>query len=275
MTVAIVGAGWLGAELARACGSIAIARRAFMPRHLDGASVVVVASGRAMIRGNEPFARVLHDELRHLRSVLDAAIDAGARHVVVLGSSDVAGLAPVVEGTTPQAPRTPYALIKAALEDECVLRRRQGQPVTATRLAPVHGRGKARTTQLVQLSRLPVIPLPGGGRHSTGFVLLTDAVAAVRRLANQEVEDVPAVVAVGAGAVPLASLLRALATAQGRRTRVVHLPQPPGLDRFIPDRRLPDKLEWLLRLALPRAVLMEADVPVTALSDTAEELVQC
>jgi nucleoside-diphosphate-sugar epimerase len=219
---------------------------------------------------DERLTEVLQSELGHLREVLDACVDARASRIVVLGSSDVAGLAARVRGDTPQAPVGPYARVKAALEDECRLRADDGLPLTCVRLAPVHGPGKARSLALVRLARRPVIPLPGGGRQSIGFVLLDDAVRALQRLGGQPSAPV---VAVGGGPTPMRDLLGHLARAQGRHPRWLPVPIPATVLRPLADTLLPEPLHWLLRLSLPRVVEMEVDVPVTLLPEAAAALV--
>src|SRR5207237_7700370 len=131
-----------------------IRRRAFSPDLLPRGCRVLVASGRAALTAGRGFESSLAEELAHLRLVLDAAEEAGAERVVVLGSADVAGGSEVIDGRAPQGPRTRYAHVKAALEDECVIRHDRGLPVTSVRLAPVHGPGKRRSHALLRCARL-------------------------------------------------------------------------------------------------------------------------
>jgi nucleoside-diphosphate-sugar epimerase len=182
----------------------------------------------------------------------------------------VAGLADRVSGETPQSPLTPYARVKAALEDECVRRAAGGLPVTAVRLAPVHGAGKERSASLMRLSQRSVIPLPASGKHSIGFVLLKDALRAVQWLAEN---PAPAVVAVGGGPTPLRDLLRCLAWAQRMNPRFVSIPLPTAALRKVAPLSIPDPLHWLLRLSLPREVAMDVPVPITPLAEAAAMLV--
>lgn len=268
-TPLVVGQGWFGSTLAGRMGWRSVSRRNFRPGAVPPGACVVVASGRSSIgRAEGPAA--IRTELDHLRRVLDSCDAARARRVVVLGSADVAGLAPEIRATTPQDPRTLYAEVKTVAEDECVGRAAAGQPVTCVRMGPIHGVGKHRTAVLVDVAGWPVVPLPGAAAHSTGFILVDDAVEAVAWLTAN---DAPAVVAVGAGHVPLRGLLSALAQAQGSRLRVVPVPGVQPLVRLA-SRRLPsDKAQWLIRLALPRAVHMELPVPLTPLDEAARILV--
>ncbi len=268
--VVVVGAGWIGRAVAAAQGVSAISRRAFRATDIPPGSRVVVASGRSTIARVEGLQNPLQDEVAHLRVVLDAAESSCARQVVVLGSSDVAGLAPVIDGRTAQDPRTVYAQVKAALEDECTSRRAGGVPVTYLRLAPVHGAGKRRTSSLVGLSRLPVIALPNGGDHSTGFILLSDAVRAIEWLLDH---PAPAVQSVGGGDTPLRLLLQLLAQAQGRRLRCVPVPFPARTAGRLLGPRGPDQIQWALRLACARSVLMDPPVKAASLENAAQTLV--
>lgn len=268
--VVAVGAGWIGRAVAASLGTEAIPRRGFGPvLELPPGRPVVVASGRSSIPVGAGAGAALRDELIHLRLVLDAAERAGAPRIVVLGSSDVAGMAAEIDATTPQDPRTTYAEVKAALEDECVLRHQRGVPVTCVRLAPAHGPGKARSRALVRLSRLPLVPLPNGGRHSTGFVLLADAVRAIHWLIEH---DAPAVQAVGAGHTPLRQLLAALAEEQGRRLHSLAVPVPATAAAFLGGVGS-DRAQWALRLASPRAVRMDPPIETTSLTEAARMLV--
>jgi len=269
--VAIVGAGWLGRALARHFDVTAIPRRAFHADRVAPGSSVYVASGRSAISSDEDFSAALRAELAHLRSVLVACERAGARRVVVLGSSDVAGLDERVVGTSPLHPLTPYARVKAALEDECGLQHERGAPLTVVRLAPVHGPGKRRTATLLRLARQPVVPLPGNGRHSIGFVLLDDAVRALAELADR---PSPCVVSVGAGHTPLRDLLDCLARAQAHHPRWAPIPLPRWALRRAATMTLPDHLHWIVRISLPRQVAMEVPVEVTPLPAAGRILVR-
>lgn len=266
----VVGAGWLGRALATRLGVEPVPGRSFGTDDIVPETSVYVATGRPSLpvtaRGG--LAGALRSELGRLRTVLDACTS--ARRVVVLGSSDVAGLAPEVRGHTPQAPVTPYGQVKAALEDECRLRAEAGLPVTCVRLAPVHGPGKARTLRLLAFSRQPVVPMLAGGHHSTGFILLDDAMRALLWLGEN---PSPAVVSVGGSHTPLRALVAALARAQGCNGRIVTVPAPAPIVRRVASLPLPSTLHWLLRLSLPRSVEMEVPVPVTPLDEAARILV--
>jgi len=268
----VVGAGWLGCALARARpGSRHVAGRAFRAGDVVASSVVVVASGRSAAP-REGRGSAVGAEVAHLRALLAAAADAGAARVVVLGSSDVAGTASTVRGTTPAAPTTLYGQMKAAAEDEAVAWRDRGLDVVVARLAPVHGAGKDRTQALVRAAARRVVPLPGGGSHSVGFVLLADAVDAIWRLA--ELRGGAPLVSVGAGDVPLGALMSALGRAQHRRNVLVPLPVPANVVRMVIDARVPEAMHRWLRFALPRSVVMETDVAPTPLAEAARRLAQ-
>jgi len=267
--VVVVGAGFIGRAVACSTGARLVPRRDFRPEHLAGAEGVVVASGRASVARDEPVASTLRSELDHLRRVLDTAEAEGVGRVVVLGSADVAGFAPVIRGDTPQAPLTRYGEVKSALEDECCLRASAWPALTSLRIAAVHGPGKPRTEALVRLARRAALPVPNGGGHSIGFVILGDVVRAVRWLLTHPASSV---VAVGGGRTPLRDLLRELAIAQETQLRQVPVPVPLTLARICLRPSIPDLLGWGLRLAVPRTVVMEVPVDPTPLPEAARHL---
>lgn len=269
-TAICIGAGWIGTALASSLNATLVSRRQFHPSAILSGCTVYVASGRSAIPQRDRTSEALRSELRHLRDVLDACEDANARRVIVLGSSDVAGLTEVVRGTSAQSPVTGYGEVKAAIEDECVRRASQGLPITHVRLAPVHGPGKQRTATMVQLARRRFIPVPGSARHSIGFVFLVDALRAIEYLGRQ---PAPAVVAVGGGYTPLGELLQSLARVQGVNARLLSVPVPRPVLRSLASARVPDGLHWLLRYSLPKTVEMEVPVDITPLTKVAATLV--
>lgn len=271
MNFAVVGAGLLGRAMATSIEVEPIPRRRFSEDGIPKHAAVLVASGRSVIPSGEGSERARDQEVAHLRQVLDACEEKEAARVVVLSSSDVAGLAPRITGATPANPRTVYAMAKAAVEDECVERRRRGLDVTAVRLAPVHGPGKARTASLVRVARLPAVPLANGGRHSVGFIHIDDALRAARWLMEHAAPDV---VAVGAGPTPLRELLASLAAAQSRPFHPLWVPMPATVVSTLARRSWSDRSEWALRLALPRIVEMDVPIAPMSLAAAARSLVQ-
>ena len=270
-TVTVVGLGWLGrAVAAQAPGVRHVGGRAFRAADIVPNGVVIAASGRSTAPSTGSGVAIAA-ELAHLRSILSAAADADAARVVLLGSSDVAGTASEVCGASAAAPTTVYGQMKAAAEDEAVAWRDRGLDVVVTRLAPVHGAGKARTESLVRAAGRRVVPLPGGGSHSVGFVLLADAVDAIWRLA--ELRGGAPVVSVGAGHVPLGALMSALGRAQQRGGVLVPLPVPAKVVRMAIEAGVPESVHRWLRFALPRTVVMETDIVPTPLDEAARRLV--
>jgi nucleoside-diphosphate-sugar epimerase len=267
----VVGSGWLGRAIARSLNVQPLPRRAFSSDDIPRHAAVVVASGRSWMPAGEDEGQFRSGELAHLRQVLDACDKQEARRVVVLGSSDVSGLAEQIRGTTPLNPRTPYARAKADLEEECVGHRRNDLDITTVRLAPAHGPGKQRTSALLRAARWPATPLPNCGRHSVGFIHVADAVKAVRWLLEH---PAPPVVAVGAGHTPLRDLMEQLARAQGRRFRCLLMPMPAGLAALVAKRAMSPRAEWALRLALPRTVGMDLPITPIPLDEAARLLVE-
>lgn len=264
-----IGSGWLGKSLASTFQMELVSRRCFDPGWLSNDATVFVASGRSAFTHKRD-VQALREELRHLRDVLDACESINARRVVVLGSSDVAGLSERITGRSPQAPLTFYAEVKCALEDECLQRAADGMPITNVRLAPVHGSGKDRTQVMVRRARLHAVPLPRGGYHSIGFVLLRDALRALEYVGTH---PTPPVVSVGGGTTPLRELLQQLAFSAGSRPRWLSIPVPVSSLGRLAQLPVPESIHRLTRLALPRSVEMEVPVPITPIAQAAAELV--
>lgn len=104
--VGVVGNGWLGRSLGETFGCRPFPRRSFGAGDLDGMACVAVASGRSGTPARADRQRYLDEELGHLGAVLDACEHRAVARVVVLGSCDVAGMAPEITGTTPPDPRS-------------------------------------------------------------------------------------------------------------------------------------------------------------------------
>ncbi len=269
--VTVVGAGWLGTALASALGTRAVARRDFMTKSIVPDSTVLIGSGRSALVREESLSESLASESLHLLDVLAACERARSTRVVVLGSSEVAGSAPLLTGQWRHALNTLYGPIKTPLEDESVSVRPGGLSVTSVCIVLVHGHGRARAAAILRLARQPLIPMPGGGRHFIGSIFLDDAVGALRRFGSRQT---PTVVSVGSGNTPMRSVMECLAHARNRRPHCLNVPLPAALARRMAALPLPDSIGWLLRLASPRAVEMEADVSLTPLPDIAKRLVE-
>jgi nucleoside-diphosphate-sugar epimerase len=253
--IVVVGSGWLGSAVAAAvAGSTHMAQRSFDAARVPRGAAVVVASGWSSLAADDPEDKV-RSELDDVARLLDTARGRDAR-IVVIGSSDVCGLAEVVSGSTAPSPVSRYGELKTRREALVVEAARDGVDAVAVRLAPAHGPGKAQTARMVSLATKPIVPLPRGGRYSVGFVTLADAVEAFVSLTTERSAEV---VSVGGGVTELASLLRAIASNAGRTARIVPLPMPVPVARRLAGSKHA-RLAWAGRFASPRCVEMEANV---------------
>jgi len=264
--IAVVGAGWIGTHLASTFEVASVPQREASDFAPPVGGALVIAGGRSAVSSGVDIAGLIADECESLRALLTRAHDATCR-VVVLGSSDVCGVAARVTGATPVDPITDYARLKAAREQVVVEAIERGVDAVVARVAPVHGPGKAQTARLVDAARRALVPVPGGARHSVGFITLDDLTRAVESLLSS---DRRGVMSLGAGSTPIGDLLVALGREQGVEPRLLGVPIPfarsMARSRFGPA-------AWLGRFALPREVEMEASIEPMSVTEAARYLV--
>jgi nucleoside-diphosphate-sugar epimerase len=254
----VVGNGWLGRAIAASMNAELVAQRDFTDSSVGEARTIVVASGVSSLEHDE-FQVAVQRELSDVARTLDSAGTRQCR-VVVLGSSDVCGLASDVTGATPANPVTAYGELKALREDLVVRAIADGANAAVARLAPVHGPGKAQTRRMLAVSRRAVVPLVGGGRHSVGFVTLSDAIGAIAALAS---DGTTGIRAIGAGRTEMRMLFRSLAAASGTKMHVLPVPVPRRVLAAC-SRSSNQKVAWFGRLGLDRTVHMETlHLPMT------------
>ena len=261
----VIGAGWIGGHLASSLCVTAIPQRRAADVVPPSGGSLIIAGGRSSVAATDDLSAVVEEECSVLSAILERAHEVGSR-VVVLGSSDVCGSAAVITGSTPVDPLTPYARLKAARERVVVDAVDRGFDVVVARVAPVHGPGKAQTARLVRLARRRVIAVPGGVRHSVGFITLADLTSAILALASS---DQRGVVSIGAGTTPVGDLLRALGRAQDITPRLMSVPVPFA-ERLARSRS--GGVAWLGRFALPRRVEMEVAIKPMSFEATADYL---
>lgn len=263
----VVGGGWLGRAVAAANpGCTHMSQREFDAGSVPRESALIVASGWSSLAADDPAAKV-QSELDDVARLLDRAREHDAR-IVVVGSSDVCGLAEEVTGTTAPNPVTRYGELKTARESLVAEAARDGVDAVAVRLAPTHGPGKAQTQRMVSLASKPLVPLPRGGRYSVGFVTLADAVDAFVSLT---IEHSPDIVSVGGGPTELRRLLSELAAIGGRPARFAPVPIPVAVARRLATSSN-GRLAWVGRFSMPRAVAMETTVEPSGLPEAAAYL---
>ena len=164
---------------------------------------------------------------RHAGGVLDAA-PAGAERLVFLGS-------------TRKFTRWPDAHARGVLHGEAALLA-SGRPGLMLHPTMIYGAtGENNVRRLAALTRrLPVLPLPGGGRNLVQPIHQDDVTAAILAgLALAPARPETLVIA-GPAALPYAAFVRAVAHADGQRSpRIVRVPALPLIALASLARRLP------------------------------------
>lgn len=174
-------------------------------------------------------ARMRAVNLDGARNAAAAARAAGAR---LVHASTVAVYGPLPTGTAdeehPARPERPYPASKLAAEAEVAeATAGSGLPVTIARISQVYGPGGRRGVGPFRAALRPVTPVVGDGAQLIDVVHVDDVVAALRACAARTAPG-PRVYNVAGGApVRGRDLLAAIATADGRRLRLVRLPRAP------------------------------------------------
>ena len=155
---------------------------------------------------------------RHAAAILDAA-PAGVRHFVFLGS-------------TRKFTRWPDAHAQGVLAGEAAFQHsgRRGVMLHPTMIYGAQGEDNVQRLARL-LRRLPVVPLPGGGRAMVRPIHQGDVTGSLRAAIDAQWRRAEAIVIAGADSVRYADLVRAVAAAAGLpRPRIV--PLPAGLLRL-------------------------------------------
>lgn len=130
----------------------------------------------------------------------------------------------------------PYARSKALAEE---LVRQAGVPFRIVRPTIILGPEAPVLQGLRALARLPLLPLPGGGRVPVQPIWVDDLCDLLVELAAQEPYAGETLELGGPEVLSLAELLRRLGSAAGRRVRVLPLPTRPTLALAAAAGRLP------------------------------------
>jgi len=250
--VLVTGAsGFLGGHLARALraeGAVGASRgpqtdesiewvRPFDPADahaaraaLLGVDVVIHAAGRAHVLREtqaDPLAAFRDANVTATQVLLDAAREVGVQRFMLLSSVSVYGdqVSGVVSAETRTAPSTPYGVSR--LEAEQVVRDGSAITTMVLRLPMAYGPGmKGNPLRLFDVVAQG-IPLPLGSianRRSALYV--GNLVEAVRRLLSLPLPSGTVLLAADAESVSTPALVREIATALGRPSRVFPCPVP-------------------------------------------------
>ncbi|SCK13795.1 NAD-dependent epimerase/dehydratase family protein [Vogesella sp. LIG4] len=202
--------------------------------HLASADVVINVVGIIAEQPGQRFA-TLHTQAPC--ALFDACVQAGISRVIqisALGCDDSAF--------------TPYHLSKLAAD-----RHLRSLPLDWLVLRPslVYGPGSASSAAFMQLARLPLLPLPNGGRQLVQPVHISDVVAAVQQALAQGVAG-QSVDVVGPQPLSFADWLQTMRAARGQAPAPV-LAIPPALllallrvGRHLNPVLQPDNLRMLL-----------------------------
>jgi len=204
---------------------------------------VALARTRAGLRAlaRHPQASWGHGSTDHVRDnvlvtqrLLEAAMDAPARRVVVASSSSVLRGAPdgPVGEDTPPSPLSPYGVSKATVEQLSTTYAARGVPTVALWFFTVYGRHQrpdmAVARMLEALAGGPAFPLRGDGTQERDWTHVDDiadgiVAAAVRDLAPGTVCNL------GSGRpVSLRTVLQLVGELAGRPVCVTNVPPVPG-----------------------------------------------
>ena len=161
----------------------------------DDADVVVHLAAQPGVRASfgAGFARCDRDNVFATQRVLEAALDARVRRVVMASSSSVYGDAPTYpcRETAPLRPRSPYAVTKRACEDLGEVYRGLGLDVVALRYFTVYGPRQRPDMAIRRLCEAveggAPFELYGAGHHVRDFTHVDDAAdATVRAMTARE-----------------------------------------------------------------------------------------
>jgi len=221
MAVHVIGAsGRSGLAL---CRSLAAARAAFVPvvRNADKWSAAELPGELAVADLDEP--RALRLALADARVVVSCA---HARHAAAILDAAPHATRFVFLGSTRKFTRWPDRHAEGVLAGEAAFRA-SGRPGVMLHPTMIYGaQGEDNVQRLAALlRRLPVVPLPGGGRALVRPIHQDDVTAAIRAALDVEWDHSESMVIAGADSISYADFVRAVAVAAGLRPpRIVGVP---------------------------------------------------
>ncbi len=220
---------------------------ALLCRALAGDAVAVVRNpARWAATGLPGSARVADlDDAAALRSALSDALRvvscAHARHAAAVIAAAPPSATLVFLGSTRKFTRWPDAHGEGVSQGEAAFLG-SGRPGVMLHPTMIYGAAGENNVQRLAalLHRLPLIPLPGGGRALVQPIHQDDVTAAIRAALAVSWDGPSSLVIAGPAALSYADFVRAIATATGLpRPRIVAVPALPlllgvGLTRLLP-----------------------------------------
>jgi dTDP-glucose 4,6-dehydratase len=168
----------------------------FCQRACDGIKTVIHAAAR-QYHSNVPSwgrRRFFDANVRMTRNLVEAAVSAGASHVVFISSDMVYGLPagkPLTEEDRPR-PIGPYGASKLASEEICLAARRRGLRVTIFRPRLIIGPGRLGVLKKLfdRIRAGHSVPMLGDGGNRYQMVAVSDVIAACRLAIQNPVDAV-------------------------------------------------------------------------------------
>ncbi|MEU5896775.1 MULTISPECIES: NAD-dependent epimerase/dehydratase family protein [unclassified Streptomyces] len=186
------------------------------------------------------------ENVRAGEHVLRLARAAGVARVVVASSCEVYGTTQTpTREDAPLAPRSAYAMSKAAVDCLAAVVRRGGQDVTVARLFNVYGPGERPDAVVPAFCQGALVKgeivVEGSGRQRRDFSYVTDIVARLVELSL--VETCPAIVNLGSGTSHTILELSSWMTRRRPETTITFGPERPlEIEEFRADTALADAL---------------------------------
>lgn len=191
--------------------------------------VVVNAAGYASAtdRTDAGRARLRRTNVEAVGVLAEAATTVGASRLIHLSSVAAMGqrTGSGLREHDLAEPRSPYG--RSKLDAELLLSAYGTRlPITILRPTSIFGPGRGLAVLLGRVARLPVIPLPGGGRAEIPFSHIDNLVGAVAAtIASPSTTNGRTFIVGDPTSYPLRSILVGLAIAQGRRRpRTIYVP---------------------------------------------------